>query len=285
MGLAGQLQQRAAGAAPSVAENQLRQGMDAQIAAQHAQAASATGLSPGAAARLAANNIAGAQQATNAQAATLRAGEQAQAEQSLGQVLAGARGQDVSGAQLGLQAGTANQQAELQNRAQMDQATQNYISMGMSREQADAQARMDLEKLNSENNNALNTARVAKGAGNAQANASALGGVVGAAGGLIGGLLSDARAKENVSDASEDVDGLLSVIKPRRFDYKREHGGGKDYVGFMAQDLEGSALGKLLVKNSGDGLKRIDTGRALMAAMAGLGRLNARVRSLEGGAR
>lgn len=179
---------------PSPADLQLRQGLDAQIQAQQAQAASAAGLSPGAAARIAANNIAGAQQATNAQMGIQRAGEQQQAQQALGQILTGARGQDINTVQFNAgqanQVGMANQQAQLQGQAQLDQMTQYYISQGMNLDQAQMQARQQLEALKSQNYNAIQGVNAGAAQANSQANAGILGGLVGAGGAALGGFLS-----------------------------------------------------------------------------------------------
>lgn len=179
---------------PSPADLQLRQGLDAQIAAQRAQAASATGLSPGAASRLAANNIAGAQQATNAQAGIQRAGEQMQAQQTLGQLLSGARGQDIGTAQFNAgqtnQVGLANQQATLQGQAQLDSMTQYYVSQGLSLDQADAQARQQLEALKAGNYNAAQGLNAGVAQGNAQANAGVIGGLFQAGATLGAGALA-----------------------------------------------------------------------------------------------
>jgi hypothetical protein len=82
------LKQQATGTAPSAAALQMQQGLEAAIAAQHAQAASARGMTPAMASHLAAQNIGTLQQQAVAQGAQLRAQEQAQAQESY----AGAQG-------------------------------------------------------------------------------------------------------------------------------------------------------------------------------------------------
>lgn len=97
------LQQRVAGESPSVAEEQMKQGMDTALGNQVSALRSAPGLSPGLQARLISR--AGQDQATEMARAKsiLRAGEQAQAEQSLVGAIQGARGQDLGLEQLNAQ--------------------------------------------------------------------------------------------------------------------------------------------------------------------------------------
>ncbi len=151
--LADALRARSQGQAPSLAELQMRQGLDQSIASQRSLALSQRGMSRAAANRLASQGIAGAQLGAASNAAMLRAAEQAQVEQALGGVLSGMRGQDIGVAtsQAGLrqdasktnagfkqQANLANQAAEFTNRGQMDAATQGYLGMGYGNELAQA---------------------------------------------------------------------------------------------------------------------------------------------------
>lgn len=149
--LAGTLAGRVAGTAPSVAELQLNQGLENNIQSQIAQAASARGASPGMVQRNLAQNLAGTNAVTNAQAGILRAQEQATAEQSLGQILSGARGQDLS---------TATSQAQLtaQEEIQRQALVQQYVQMGLSIDQAQFQANQALAtlKTNAQLGNATN---------------------------------------------------------------------------------------------------------------------------------
>lgn len=294
LGLVGALQRRASGQAPSVAELQLRRGMDDAIAAQMATAASARGISPGLAQRLAADGIAQVQSRTNMDAALLRAGEQARAEEALGGVLSGARGQDIGVAEAGqrtdlanagfLQSSIlANQQAELANREQMDRATQAYIAMGMSREEAQQRALADMQALKAQQSLGVQQINSGVAQQNQQSQQQAQAGLIGAAGSVVGGLLSDERAKKNVEDADEDVDHFMAALSPKSWDYTEEAGGEKEHFGFMAQDAERSRIGKAMVKESG-GFKRVDRDRGLMAALASVSRLHKRLEAIEGAA-
>ncbi len=290
------LMQRASGTGgPSVAELQMRRGLDASIAAQRAQAASARGLSPGMAQRLAAQGIAQAQQQTNADAAMLRASEQLGAQNALGGVLSQQRGQDLGAAQMGLQAGQfnaglqqqtnlANQSAEFQNRGQMDQALQNYLAMGMSREEAQQKAFADMEALKAQQQISANQLNQATAEANAEREQKAKGGFIQGVGGAIGSigkLFSDERLKANIAPADKDVRGFLNALKAYSFDYKDEKHGGKENLGVMAQDLEKSRLGKKIVMELPEG-KALDVKRFVSALGAAAAHLNQRVATLEG---
>lgn len=81
------LQNAVAGNGPSVAEQQMMRGLDQSNAQAQSMAASQRGISPALAARLAAQQQSAMNQSTNANAAQLRAEEQMNARNSLGQGL------------------------------------------------------------------------------------------------------------------------------------------------------------------------------------------------------
>lgn len=114
MALMQQLQEAAAGRGPSIAAQQLKQGMDRNNAQALGMAATMGG-NPALAARNAALGAAQANQATNRDAAMARLQEQLSARDQLGGVLNSARGQDMTiaanQAQLDQQAALANQGA------------------------------------------------------------------------------------------------------------------------------------------------------------------------------
>lgn len=72
---------------PSAAELMMRQGMDRQVAAGRSMAASMPGVSPGMGMRMAGQREAGAMSQVGQQTGVMRAQEQAQAQQMLGQWL------------------------------------------------------------------------------------------------------------------------------------------------------------------------------------------------------
>ena len=95
----------------------------------------------------------------------------------------------------------------------------------------------------------------------ANRNAALTGQVIG---GGLGVLASDERVKENVSEVTkEEIKELKETIKAVKFNYKDSYYGEGDYVGVMAQDLEKSKLGKTIVFEYIDGVKKIDTNKAI----------------------
>lgn len=274
MGLMQALQSRAAGEAPSAAELQMRQGLDRQMAAQQSLAAGARGISPGMAARLAAQGTAQAQGGFNQNAAMMRAQEQAQAEQSLMQALAGARGQDMS---------LAGQQAQvgLQGRQQDDAARNAYFQQMLQMGQAGSQANLGLGQLQNQASLGNLQAATQTGLGNLQAKGQLFGAATDAGGAGAAMLLSDERAKENIKPGQKPVREFLDALQAAKYDYKEGLGGDrKEVVGIMAQDLEKSEAGRKMVQEIG-GLKHVDMQRALFMALASSADLNKRLKSVE----
>jgi Chaperone of endosialidase len=103
------------------------------------------------------------------------------------------------------------------------------------------------------------------------------------AGGQIGGaaiMASDARLKDDITDAREDIDAMLDGLRPVGWRYKDpKHGEGR-WSGIIAQDMERSAAGRQIVRDEPDG-KMLDTKKALSATLAASARLNERLRALE----
>jgi len=85
-------------------------------------------------------------------------------------------------------------------------------------------------------------------------------------------MFSDERLKTAVEDVTKaDIDEVKSVLRAKIFQYSDEAYGQGDWVGIMAQDLEKSKLGRMLVFEDEDGHKKIDAYKAvsfLLAAMA-----------------
>ena len=97
LGLAGQLEAQAAGQGPSLAQAQLQQATDQNIAQQMALAASARGGNVGMAQRQAAQNAAAVQQQASQQSAMLRMQEQMAAREQLSGLLGQGRAADQEG--------------------------------------------------------------------------------------------------------------------------------------------------------------------------------------------
>lgn len=174
----GTLQAAAAGDAPSAAQAQLRQGLDASIRAQMSLANSGRGAGADAmqAQRMAASQGARMQLAAQGQSAMLRAQEQAQARGMYTDALGQQRGQDQQrnayflqqamgqagmNQQMALANMNAQQQAnmgnvgfQLQSRGLDDQSAQGYMRLGMAgtqqaaaQEMASRQMWMDFQQM------------------------------------------------------------------------------------------------------------------------------------------
>jgi len=139
--LAAQLAAQANGTGPSLAQGQLQRATDQNLGQALAMAQAAGPNNAGAARQVAYQRGNISQQAAG-DSAQLRLQEQMQAQNQLGQVLAGARGQD-----LGLAGDNAQLQA--QQNALNDQAVRAYLSMGMTLAQAQAAANQNYEQIRS----------------------------------------------------------------------------------------------------------------------------------------
>jgi hypothetical protein len=214
----GLLSGAAQGTAPSVAQQQLQQGMDAGLRQQAAMAASARGGGGGQlmAQREAAMQGAQLQQQTAGNAAMLRAQEMAQARGQFADMTSGIRAGDqtaqqlaqqqaqaqaglyqqgqIAGGQLGLQAGMANQMAGLQMTGLDDTQTLAHLGATLGIDTSTMQGQMQLQQLLS--NNQLQTQGINAGValGNQQATTNLIGGAMGGLG-AAAGLLSDATGK------------------------------------------------------------------------------------------
>lgn len=167
------LSAQAKGTAPSLAQGQLQQATDRNLAQAYALSQAAGPNNGGALRNLAYQRGAISQQAA-ADSGQLRLQEQMQAENQLGQVLGGARGQDL---------GLAGQNAQLQagQNDLNDRALQFYLSQGMSLAQAQTQANIALEQIRA--------GAFANAAGNS-IGGKVLGGVLNAGGAFAGGYAS-----------------------------------------------------------------------------------------------
>jgi hypothetical protein len=143
MTLAGDLLAASRGDGPSVAQEQLRQGTQANLAAQVAAANSMRG--PGAAAgagQLMATRAAAGQQMAS-DSALLRAEEVSQARAQLGQVATASRGQDIDIA-------GADQQIAMEMQRQKDAFKTQLLAMGLNADEAELQAELELKRMGME---------------------------------------------------------------------------------------------------------------------------------------
>lgn len=301
------LQDRAAGGTPSAAELQLRRERDRNIATALALGKGQYGISAGQAARMSAEQMADLNQEAAGQAAVLRAGEQATAEQALIGALQGVRGQDITGAELEQARGLAEMDAGLQTalaqagfdqatlqanlaseqgqRALNDQMVSYYTSLGYSLDEANRAARQEMQKLNVERERVEAEKAASKRQDKTQKQAGFLG-LAGAALGAGGAwLASDKKGKTDITDGKNATDQLLDALKSYKFNYKdaskRDLPEGKR-LGVMAQDVEKTAVGEEIVVEDKGGMKYLEGGEnALGAILASLGRLQERADELE----
>ena len=292
------------GPGPSVAQAQLQQGNNQNVANMMAMAASGRGQGGGAAAQQAAAfQGANAGQQTNEQAATLRAqeaqswkqnqlsamGQQAnigasmtgagQNQQNLGlsyQQLAENQQQSGAGSLLNFtNAGNQNNQY-FQNLGQQQLANQTQAASGLENTRITAQEKAD----------EANQASTYKHQGGTS-------GLIAAGAGALA-MLSDVRTKENIEE-----DNPLDYLKSYKFDYKdktakqiAEQAAQREYarafedaksprLGVMAQDMAQSRAGGETVVNTPGGLA-IDHNRALSFLLSSQAKLNSRIHDLEG---
>jgi len=272
--LGGILMQRALGkGGPSAAELQMKAGLGEAQAGARAQSVGVS--NPALAARLAAGAQANMAMQTNQQTGILRAQEQAQATGQAADLYTQQRGQN-------LQTGQANLEAAIQQQQQRDQMVQYYTSQGLTREQAQMQAGMDLERLRGEQFQAGNATAAQLAIAQAQMRQQSQGGAMSAIGGALGSLkISDENLKEDIKPSGKKLDNFMKALSGFEYKYKKGLGEPGKKFGIMAQDLEKSELGKTLVVETPIG-KMVDTGHASLGALAAIARLQKRLEKLEG---
>lgn len=150
----GFLRQQATGAAPSVAQNQLYQSTDRSIGQLAGALAANRGLNAGTGLRAILSTGADALQGTNANAATLRAGETSTAQNSLLNALNMLRGQDITQA-------TAQANTQLQGQEQNNVMLKYFTDLSRGVSQDDLKAALQLAGNNTtyaagQNTNASN---------------------------------------------------------------------------------------------------------------------------------
>lgn len=245
-----QLQDAASGKVPSAAELALTRQSGIDAARQQGLAAALQGSNPAAALRQASMGAAKVAGDTAANAAQLRAKEQADARTALANTLSGVRTGDQS---------AVNTDVNQQGNAQTGQVASQGQGVTMTAAQLQAQAEKD------------------------KADAQREGAAIGAIGALGTGILtkSDRRAKKDVAKTGL-ADALAKGVHGVTFEYEepeddREEG---PQFGVLAQELERVIPGA--VKRRGDGLRMVDAGHMTMANTAILAELAKRLIALEG---
>lgn len=280
-----QLAQSRAGNAPSVAQNQLQAGLDANMRQQQAMAAGARG---GAASRAAADRqaaMAGAQMGmqTNQQAAQLRAQEQIANEQMYNAMLSDAytqmRAQDLQAAGMSgdmayRQAALEQQQTELNDqmtRAYMEGA--NQIGLGYYGGLIDQYGQWS-SRVNAQEGANASRYGVDRGAESD---------MFGTAGSVLGAgisAVSDKRVKTEAKPAA--IDAMLDSLKPYTYRYTGKYDDGKSHVGVMAQDMYKTESGRQHVVNTPRGKKTMMVTAEPESVLSAISRMNERLASLEG---
>lgn len=273
----------------TIAANQYQQSLGNSIAANMALANSTNG---GPAALAAAQRQAQQQNAqTLAGASSQAAIMQAQQQQAGAQLALGATGQmsQQQLAQYQLEQGNAQQQAQLQlgNQAQQNQMQLGLAGVGTT-EQGLASQNLNAVTQGQQNQQSLQLQGQAQAAKNT-------GGLVGGIGSFVGDVAkaytaSDERLKGDVRNEGERdslVDDFLRQMDPKSYRYRQglDPNGipaGPKYLGVMAQDIERvPQIGHTIVKDTPAG-KVIDNSAGLSAALAGIARLDEKVRELQG---
>lgn len=289
----------ASGQGPSVAEQQMRQGLNAANAQARSMMAGASPSNAALAMRLGSQAMGRNAMGIAGQAGMARLQEQQMARNALGSLLGQARGQDD-------QRQLAQAQITQQQTAMDDAARQGLLGGSLSASEAQQRGGMGYEQVQASKYGA--------------ALGVPTGGevVAGMATGLIPALASDKRMKTNVAPGGQAADQFLDSVKPQQFEYanagwnppKQSSGpytvdvgpavvegpGAPAYqrktagaimmrppgenLGVMAQDVKDSPAGNA-VQQGQDGFLGINTTAITGPILAGLGRLNERLQALE----
>lgn len=192
---------------------------------------------------------------------------------------------NLAQAQLTQETELANQQAELETQRQKDELVAFYTSQGLSLDEANRQALIELERLRVNQRVGVETLRQQTESQNAATRGQIAGGII--AGGAAAGAavigLSDIRAKMNIVDGDPAVHSMLEKLKPYEFEYKNPDAPGATHgkvVGVMAQDLLKSDLGKSVVITETGPLK-MDLVKAVSLALASGADAHKRLKRLE----
>lgn len=209
-GLAGQLQNQAAGGGPSLAQGQLASATNANASQAASQAASARGLDPAMQARMAGQNQAMGNQQATGQSAALRSGEQMQAQGALAQQQAAIAGVQQQNAAQRLQAqqlaGGVLQGVGSQNLSQQQTSNQLFGNTATAQNQQNANA-----ITNTSNANATNASAAAA---NAQANANIYGSFINAAGAVVSGATRGHYSGGLIQGDSPKNDVVPAMLSP-----------------------------------------------------------------------
>lgn len=109
-------------------------------------------------------------------------------------------------------------------------------------------------------------------------------GLLSGIGTVAASMASDEDTKTNIKEednVAKAIEEFTKAIRGYEYEYKDgEHGTGKK-VGVMAQDLEKSKIGKTMVDEDENGVKRVDTNKAIGALLAATAELSKKVTKME----
>ena len=270
-GLVDLLQRQANGSGgPSVAEQQMRMGLDAAAQQANALAAGSRG-NPMLAMRQAQQAQGQLAMQAAGQGAALRAQEQLAARGQLGGLLDQMRGADMASR------GYFGQQGQFQQGLQQSAFLANQQAQ-MQAALANQGAQLTEQQMAQQNKQFYDNLSFQRAMQNQQMTMGIVGGALGAAGSAM--AVSDRRAKASIESGREGLRELLGKLTAQEWDYRDERHGHGRHIGVMAQDLERSRLGREMVIETPEG-KMVDTKRMTAAALAAAAELNRRVERLE----
>ncbi len=149
----------------------------------------------------------------------------------------------------------------------------------LQEDELNRQRLIQYEQMLQEAGKAKLNAQVGMSQAAAQAKAGLLGGMGTAVAG-IASMFSDERVKKNFKQDDATINKLLeSFSKSKEFEYKDESMGKGKHVGPMAQDIE-KAMPDMITEDE-NGVKKIDTTKAIMAMMAAQGQINKELKKLK----
>jgi hypothetical protein len=97
-------------------------------------------------------------------------------------------------------------------------------------------------------------------------------------------MASDEDAKKNIKEednVAKAIEQFTSALKGYEYEYKDGENGTGKKVGVMAQDLEKSKIGKTMVDEDENGVKRVDTNKAIGALLAATAEMSKKISKLE----
>jgi hypothetical protein len=307
-----QLQAQMQGQGPSLANMQLQQATNRNIAQTMGQAASQRGVNPALAARLAMNNVAGANQQAAMDSGIIRQQEMLNAQQQLGSQIGAQRQGDLAAVDRDLGAKMGREQLGVQQQTGLNNVNQQGYEGAAARRgnmisglgqaammMSDEQAKTNVKDGESKVQKFVDSFRKAtvgeeaasqKPKGHEGAGMAIGQGIMkmfgSGGGGATAMAASDEKSKTKKGAGGDNVKSFLDAINANSYEYKEEFkdkglGGEGTFVSPMAQELEKTELGKSMVIDTPEG-KVVDYGKGFGAMLASQAMLNDRLKKLEG---